>query len=156
MKKFFYLLLALPLGIFMSCSDDNDLPDVGLNIQLDGCVEQGDTLYVAQGDTLTVESITLVNNTDKKGMLGVTNYYFDRLFVGSTMLQPYTFSIDSGTLPVGNHLLGIQTSIAVVDYPLCYGFAEYIVKIVPTKEDLPDGGTVPAPDPQRVRISEGK
>ena len=156
MKKFFYLLLALPLGLLMSCNDDNDVPDVNLDIELSGCVTQNDTIYVAQGDTLTIESITLINNTDKKGTLGVNNYYFDRMFVGATMLQPYTFSIDSGSLPVGKHLLGIETSIAVVDYPLCYGIAEYIVKVVPTKEDLPDGAVTPAPAPQKVKISQGK
>lgn len=156
MKKFFYLLLALPLGLLMSCSDDHDLPDVNLDIAISGGVEQADTIYAVQGDTLTIESISLINNTNKKGTLGVTNYYFDGLYVGASMLPPYSFSINTGNLPVGYHLLGIETSIAVVDYPLCYGISEYIVKIVPSKEDIPENAVTPSPTSHKVKISEGK
>ncbi|MDE5810626.1 MAG: hypothetical protein K2H59_10175 [Muribaculaceae bacterium] len=144
MKKFFYLLLALPLAIFAtSCSDDDkDVPDVDLVASFDAAQYDGG-LYVVQGDTLTIESLNLVNNTNKNGGLGAVNYFIDNVRVGSTILQPYTFSILTEGLPVGVHTLGVTAQVLVVDYPINIAAIEFPLNIVASADDIPAGAITP-------------
>ena len=44
---------------------------------ISGGVFEGDEIYVAQGDELVIDALTLINNTDKEGALGAVSYYWD-------------------------------------------------------------------------------
>ncbi len=141
MKKFYYLLLALPLMLFASChDDDNDIPDVDLSVQFENATLANDTLYVVQGDTVLIADIQLINNTGKKGAVGNVNIYWDRFYVTPVFLP---FSFETANQPVGRHLLGVEASVFVVDYPVCFGYMEYPVKIVKDESQIPTG----TPDP---------
>ncbi|MDE7155211.1 MAG: hypothetical protein K2N79_02875 [Muribaculaceae bacterium] len=144
MKKFFYLLLALPLAIFAtSCNDDDkDVPDVGLEASFNAAQYDGG-LYVVQGDTLTIERLDLVNHTNKNGGLGSASYYIDNFRVGTTILQPYTFSIVTEGLPIGVHTLGITAQVLVVDYPINLAAMEFPLNIVASADDIPAGAVIP-------------
>lgn len=142
MKKFLYLLFALPLLVFSACHDDDDVPNVDLDIQLSGVTVKDNVIYVVQGEPITIESVSLVNNTDKKGTLGVVSYYWDYMRVGSQVISPYTATFETTNEPVGNHLLALDCGIYVEDYPVCFGVAQFKVKIVSSADELPTDGEV--------------
>ena len=62
MKRFLYLLLALPLLGFIatSCSDDDDLPDVTLSMDYSGATLTDGVFTVEQGDTLKINALKVI------------------------------------------------------------------------------------------------
>lgn len=136
MKRFFYLLFALPL-LMVSCSDDNEIPNVDVYADFSGGTKVDDVIYVVQGETFTIESINIVNNDKQSALIGGATYYWDYMRVGATIISPYTFSFDTANLPVGNHLLQVEISIYAVDYAPCIGYMSYKIKIVPSATDIP-------------------
>ncbi len=136
MKKLLYLLFALPL-IFVSCSDDDDLPQFKLQIDMAGQSEITDkgVVVVEQGIPLVVKSISVVNSSDKKIVLGGATYYWDYVFQGSTLVSPFAMEFDTANLPVGNHLLQIYIPVFAVDYSPAEAVVSYTIKVVePTGE----------------------
>lgn len=158
MKKLFYFLMALPLALsFTSCDDDDDkLPDVSLSINLEGVQKADNIYYAVQGDTITLQSIELINNTDKRGTLGTYAVYWDGIPMYRTNIYTDPLCIiDTNVAPfglLGTHRLTIAADIAVEDYPLCIGAAEYRVKIVKSSDEIPDNSVTPEPDPTMVKI----
>lgn len=151
MKKFLYLLLFLPLGLIAaSCGDDDKVPDVGLQATISGGVVQDNVIYVAQGEPLVIEQLSIVNHTGKDAAIGVVNYYIDGVPAGQSLLAPYGFELYTDNLPVGNHLLTADMPIYVVDYPICFGAFSFSVKVVEADTDLP-GDPAPATLPGVVR-----
>lgn len=137
MKKLLYLLLLLPMALVTaSCDDDNKVPDVSINTSIEGGVYKDGVIYVVQGTPLVLE-VSLDNHTDKEGQLGVITFYWDHYLAGQAVTVPYTIEIPTATQPVGNHLLQAEMPVYVVDYPLCVGYFDYVVKIVPSADDLP-------------------
>ena len=59
MKKLLYLLLLLPLGLFSSCDDDNDMPDVTMNVSMSNVVQYDGITYVVAGDVIKVNGVTV-------------------------------------------------------------------------------------------------
>ena len=141
-KYFYYLLFLLPLTfVAVACDDDdNDIPNVGIQATISGGVFEGDELYVAQGDELVIDALTLINNTDKEGALGAVSYYWDHYLIGTNLTQPFELKLETADQPVGRHLLQAQMPIYVVDYPICWGYIQYYVNIVEAQDDLPDSG----------------
>ena len=59
MKKIFSLLaMALSLAFVTTSCDDNDLPDVDINIAVSNAEIVDHQMYVVRGDTLKIESST--------------------------------------------------------------------------------------------------
>ena len=141
-KYFYYLLFLLPLTfVAVACDDDdNDITNVGIQATISGGVFEGDEIYVAQGDELVIDALTLTNNTDKEGALGAVSYYWDHYLIGTNLTQPFELKLETADQPVGRHLLQAQMPIYVVDYPICWGYIQYYVNIVEAQDDLPDSG----------------
>ena len=141
-KYFYYLLFLLPLTfVAVACDDDdNDIPNVGIQATISGGVFEGDEIYVAQGDELVIDALTLINNTDKEGALGAVSYYWDHYLIGTNLTQPFELKLETADQPVGRHLLQAQMPIYVVDYPICWGYIQYYVNIVEAQDDLPESG----------------
>ena len=145
MKKiFYYLLLMLPLGMLAtSCDDDdNKIPNVSIQATISGGVFDDDEIYIVKGETLVVDGLKLVNNTNKEGTLGAVTYYWDHYLIGTNITQPFSLSINTSEQPLGRHLLQAQMPIYVVDYPICWGYIQYYVNIVETADELPGDGNV--------------
>lgn len=138
MKKIIYCLLMLPLlALCASCDDDdNKVPDVGIQATFSGATIEDGIIYVVQGEELKVDQLTLVNNSGKDGGMGVVTYYINGALIGQSYTRPYEFEIPTNLTP-GDYLLEISTPIYVVDYPICYGFFSYKMRVVETAEDLP-------------------
>ena len=138
MKKIIYCLLMLPLlALCASCDDDdNKVPDVGIQATFSGATIEDGIIYVVQGEELKVNQLTLVNNSGKDGGMGVVTYYINGALIGQSYTRPYEFEIPTNLTP-GDYLLEISTPIYVVDYPICYGFFSYKMRVVESAEDLP-------------------
>ncbi len=137
MKKMFYLLLVLPLLGLTACSDDDDIPNVDVTVSIEGATRVGDVLYVVEGETLSVTSINLVDNTAKGAVIGSASYFWDYYRFYATINRPYGMSLSTVDMPLGNHLLEAIITIYAVDYAPCQGYINYKVRIVPSADDIP-------------------
>ena len=150
MKKLFYLLFALPL-LLISCDDDNKLPDIQMNVEILGATKSDGVLYIVQGETLTIDKITVSSTSATKGIaLGGATYYWDYYPVATTNTVPYTMSIETGNAPVGNHLLQIECPVFAVDYSAAVAVLTYKVKIVESADEIPSPDA-PAPETPEVK-----
>lgn len=144
-KLLFSLLAALPLFMLGACSDDNDnsLPDVDFNITMQGATNVDGTIYIVQGQALTIESITVVNNEPgKEAMISGANFYWDGYFLGYAVEPPYAFVIQTSedTRP-GKHVLEITAPVLAVDKELANALIRYNVVVVTDADQIPEGGT---------------
>ena len=140
MKRFFYLLLMIvPVLALTSCDDGNDFPDVSIRVDFEGVTRVGNSLYVVQGEPLTVASVTMVDHTPKGAVIGSANYFWDYYNLGGTIQRPYGITIDTDGVALGTHILQISVSIYAVDYSPCMGYLDYRVVVVASPDDIPGG-----------------
>ncbi len=141
MKKLLYLIaMALPLAfVATSCDDDEDLPNVEMNVAFSGAKFIDGSLFVVQGDTLTIDSVTVTNlEKGKAAMLTSATYYWDAVRLGTAIVQPYKFQIvTNDSTPVGQHLLQIETPILADDKSAAIGVLNYPVLVVADTTDIP-------------------
>lgn len=139
MKKLFYFLLALPLvTLLASCSDDDDkFPDVNITASFDGGTQVDDVYYVVQGNNFEVTQVTLQNNGTADAVIGGVRYFWDYMPIGTTVTQPYALTINTETIPVGNHLLTAEIPVYAVGYSITTGLIAKKVKIVAEESDIP-------------------
>ena len=137
MKKFLYLLLALPMLLISSCSNDDDLPQVDMQITYSGAVKVDGVLYVPQGQDFEIESITATPLKGyKEATIGATAYYWNYQYLGTTIEQPFGLKFDTADMPVGNYMLQINSTVYQVDRSVGIAYFTYPVKIV-APEDMP-------------------
>jgi len=158
MKKLFYLLFAAPFLFLTGCSDDDKLPDVDLTVTFQDCAvsKTDNTIYVVKGNNFEITSVNLVVNEDKKGDLGVVNYYIDGYRIGASVEKPYSATIVTENMQAGTYLLNIEAGIYVVDYPVSIGVVGYDVKIVTDSSEIPADAVQNPSVSGNVRISSGK
>lgn len=136
-----FATLLLPL-FFVSCSNDNDLPNVNYNIQLGGGAKlnpDDGTIYVMQGDTLAIKSLAVTNNeSGKSAAITDAQYYWDYNYIGGNPFAPYNFNIYiTDETPVGGHNLTIQCSVVAVDKTPAVGVIDYPVVVVADSTQMP-------------------
>lgn len=156
MKKFLILLsLAIPALTFVSCSDDNDLPDVDFDMTFENATVVDGTLYVVQGQQFKVSSITVTNNeTDKPAALTAANYYWDYLYVGTSVQPPYTFEFEvAETMPVGRHILEVEGTLIALDKSPAFAVISNDVMVVASADDIPEA-TGPAKIHAKASVSD--
>lgn len=141
MKKLLYAcLMALPLAfVATSCDDDENLPNVELNVAVSGGKFIDGTLFVVQGDTISIDSVTVTNlDKGKAAMLVSATYYWDAFCLGTAIVQPFKFQIvTNDSTPVGQHLLQIETPILADDKSAAIGLLNYSVQVVADSLDVP-------------------
>lgn len=144
MKKLYYfLLLALPVMLFASCDDENSLPSVDVSINIEGGVSVNDQIYVVQGDTLSVESINVINNEQgKNAIITSATYSWDYAFVGVSVTPPYGAEFVTENMPVGQHLLQIESPLYAVDKSPAMMYMAFKVNVVESVDDIPSGDAV--------------
>lgn len=146
MKKFISLLLAIPMLAFISCDDDDKLPKLDMDVQVENATNIDGTLYVIQGDTLIIKSISVSSPDATNGIaLGGVTYILNYEPIFFSPEAPYSISIDTNGWAVGTRLLQIQTNVYAVDYSPMYAWMTFPLKIVASEEDIPsdtpEGGT---------------
>ncbi|MDE6117509.1 MAG: hypothetical protein K2O30_05305 [Duncaniella sp.] len=159
MKRFLYLLLALPLmGLMASCSDDEkDLPDVTFSMDYSGATLVDGVLTIPQGNDLVINalSVTPAEGT-KKATLGRVTYFIDAFPIYETIVDPYSVTISTQNLEVGKHVLQIRAGIFQVDKEAAFGVFSYPLEITePVPDDTPgdNPGDTVTPD---VTITESE
>lgn len=156
MKKLFYLLLvALPVLGFASCSDDDDVPDVGLTTTIEGATRVDNALYAVAGDTINIEAINLVDHTKKGATIGGAEYFWDNYRIGNVIAAPYGLDIDTEGVPAGRHVLQIKVGIFAVGYSPCVGYLVYPVYIVDWADDIPSSGDVETSPTVEFSVTHG-
>lgn len=143
------MLLALPMAFaFTSCDDESDLPDVTMSITVSDAVQNGDVIYVVQGDVLKVDGIEVTNNeAGKNAAITSATYYWDGVPQGVSILPPYGFDLITvkttdeveGT-PLGNHQLVINCPLLAEDKEVATAVLAYTVTVVSSADEIPDGG----------------
>lgn len=149
MKKIFSLFaMALSLAFVTTSCDDNDLPDVDINIAVSNAEIVDHQMYVVRGDTLKIESINVRNNeAGKPAAITEASYYWDGYFLGEAWQAPFAFNIVTtkptaeldGTA-LGAHRLQIYAPVFAVDKDLAFALLSYTVNVVESVEDIPAGG----------------
>ncbi len=157
MKKLFYLFAIPLLAMFATACDDDDrdLPDVSLSIDYSGATEKDGVLYVEQGQTLNIDAlkVTPAEGT-KQATLGQTIYYWDGVPYYSTVIVPFATKVNTTGMEIGEHQLGVRTTVYQVDKEVGFALASFKVMIVePTGDESGEGGGTINPD---VRVTDGK
>lgn len=145
MKKLIYLLFLLPLCLVAACSDDNDLPDVDINVTLGNVAVYDNMLYGVMDSIPSVESVTAVSNTDKNAGLADVSYFVVSQqqpiphLDGYSNVAPFTCRFLPGTFSEGVNSLEMTMLVLQVDKSIATGHLQFFITIVPTVDDLPDG-----------------
>ncbi|MCH5227294.1 MAG: hypothetical protein J1F16_05695 [Muribaculaceae bacterium] len=139
MKKFYYLFLALPFALLMSCNDDKNFSPVDMTLTLSGVTMVDNTFYTVADDIVTVNNLS-VKAVDGKNT-ALNNIVF---LLGNVPLPPTPGStIISGfsteDFPAGVYSLGITGTLLQVDSPVKTFAVSYPLVIVESQDDLPDG-----------------
>ena len=157
MKKFLtFLLPVVALFAMASCSDEHDLPDVDFNFEIENATRVDGTLYVVQGDTLEVQSVTVVNREEgKQAMITAADYYWDYYYLGSNIQPPFGFEIfvDENT-PVGEHVLEVECPLYAEDKEPATSVVSFRVQVVASSEDIPAGETTFTVTPKTSSTAE--
>lgn len=146
MKKFFLFALVLSGLAFVatSCDDDDDLPNVDFSVSISGAENIDGTIYVVQGDTLSIDSLGVTNvGSNKPAAITGAEYYWDYAWIGTSAIQPYGFNIvTTPATRLGNHLLQIKTGVVAVDKAPGVAILAYNVNVVADSSEIP---ATPAP-----------
>ena len=139
MKKFLMILLAvIPVFLFTACDDDDNLPDVDFDLTIDGAVNVDGTLYVVRGETLTIESITVINKDQGGAFITSASYYWNGFFLGKTVQPPFGFEIETNeNTRLGRNRLEIYAPLFASDKTLANAFLQYAVTVVESADDIP-------------------
>lgn len=142
MKKLMYLLLAVPMFFFASCSDDkDDLPQVDMSIDYSGAVSVNGELYAVQGDTIYFNSISVTPVREgKKAAIVSVSYYWDGWLMGVVPQPPFSASIAVTGNKVGKHLLSLQMPLVEDGCEAATAYTSYTVNVVASKDEIPNVG----------------
>ncbi len=134
------LLVCLPMATFVSCSDDDDLPDVSMSISVDDATVVDDVIYVVKGETLDVVSVNITNNEQgKNAMVTAAAYYFDGFRIGVVIIPPYGLKIPTKDVALGKHAMQIVCDVAAEGKALGIAALDYDVVVVEDAADIPSG-----------------
>lgn len=144
MKRLFYFLLAaIPVLGFASCSDDDDdLPDVNFIVDISGGTYVDNKIYVVAGDTLVFDKVRVVNNIKgKNALITYAEYFWDYTRLGVSATEPFGFKIYvSDKTPAGNHIVEIYAPVYAEDRTPAFAVLAYEVAVVESADDIPEGG----------------
>lgn len=144
MKRLIYLLtFALPLFFLTACDDDgSDLPDVNFVVDVSGAVYSDGQLYVVAGETLTVNSIEVVNNEQgNKAIISYADYYWDYVRIAQSVVPPFGVEIIiNPDTRIGKHVFEIYAPVFANDKSPAFSLLAYTVNVVAAPEDLPSDG----------------
>ena len=154
MKKLFLSLLLLPALAFLpACSDDDDLPEVNMEVKISGGTQSADDnkIYVEQGTPLVVESVEAVPTNGKKTTLGLTTYYLNGIMQLQTVTVPFAATFDTAELEPGEYVFQIRTTVYQVDKSAAFILLTYNLVVEAADDDATDTpgiSTIKADDTQ--------
>lgn len=138
MKKLYFLLLAIPMLLLASCSDDKDFPEFKVKVDISGqtAVTENGVIQIAQGQQLTIDAITISETSAKEITFGGATYYLNYVIQGTNIIPPYGMAFSTADLNPGKYLLQIYMPVYAVDYPISEAILSYVIEVT-SPEDAP-------------------
>ncbi|MCF0243666.1 MAG: hypothetical protein HUK06_02735 [Bacteroidaceae bacterium] len=142
MKKSIFLILStiFPLmASFTSCSkDSDDRPNVKISLDVERGTVINNVIYAAVGDTIIVGDVKVQNSESKPCMIDQVTFYWQGIPASYHQVAPYrkVFPIAKDAVP-GDREIDITCRLIVEGYPLCTAFKNFPVKLVASKDDIP-------------------
>jgi len=140
MKKLFLALLALPLlASFTACSDDDDnMPDVNLNLTYGNATVVDDEVYVVKPDTFRIDRVEVTAvNPDKKATNGPVSYFMNAVPLGTNPMPPYGMKLYTGDMEVGTYIIQLLMPIYEEGCELSTAMTQVKVNVVADPADIP-------------------
>lgn len=136
------LAAALPLLALTSCHDDDDLPDVTLNVDYTGATAADGAIYVVQGEPFAINSVSVTPVREGKtaSVFNVT-YGLDGWVLGVAVQAPYALEFDTSVMQVGKHILSMSMDIAETGCTLATGYYATTLYVVASADDIPSDDT---------------
>ena len=76
----------------------------------------------------------------KAAAINQVGYYWDGKFLFPSPVAPFPAEIQVlEEAKVGMHGLGLRCQVLVVDFPICFAYLEYPVKVIPKVDPRPKG-----------------
>lgn len=143
MKKFLLALLALPMLLAAtSCSDDDSLPQVNINLTYGNAVVVDNRVYVVKNDTLRVESVNVTAVREgHKATNGSVSYFIDGVPVGTNPFAPYGIAIATDSFEPGAYVLQLVMPIYEEGCELSTALSQVSVNVVASQADIPSSAT---------------
>jgi len=145
MKKFLLALLALPLlATLTACHDDDELPNVEIDVTYLNGVVVNNQVYVVQGQEFGIQSIvTTAVRAGKNATNGAVSYWVDNIPIGTTDIQPFAMTLSSKwTEEPGSFYIQYVMPIYEEGCSLATAYSRVKVNVVASADDIPsDGGT---------------
>ena len=139
MKKLLYLLLLLPLGLLVSC-DNDDFAPFDMTVNMSGVTQANDTIYTVAGENVTFESLKINPVGGKETQVTKVMFYVNGrpLFTNPWQLAAPTYFSTQNMNP-GIYSIGISGNLLQVDQSINVFSVEFPLVIVASQEDLPAG-----------------
>ena len=139
----FIATMAVIMGTMASCSKDDDLPKVKITLEVNDETASvvNDTIYVVQGETIKIDAVKVTSLEEgKSAAINQVGYYWDGVFLFPSPVAPFPAEIPVlEKAEVGMHGLGLRCQVLLVDYPICFAYLQYPVKVLPKGDPLPKG-----------------
>lgn len=139
MKKLFYLLFLLPIAMFSSCSNDDELANVDLTLTLDGVTqtEENGIFYTVEGNDITIEGVDVKSLSGKDAILVNVIYYFQGYPLIGNPANPFLGTFSTEDLEPGTYNLSLRAEVLEVDKSITSIATNYPIVVVKSSEDLP-------------------
>ena len=139
MKKSIYLSFLLPLVLLASCSSDDDLADVNVNLTLDGVTVADNNFYTVEGNDVTVENLSVTSLTDKPATIVNARYFLNGVPLVPSFSQYETIGFSTTGLKPGSYNFEIAATVLQVDKSITAIASSYTINVVENEENLPEG-----------------
>lgn len=140
MKKLFYLLILFPLSLMMaSCSDDDDLAQVDVSLDVTGVTEYNGDYYTVVGEEITLDNVKAVSLTSQPATIQRVAFFIDGVEVFGTIEDPFSASFSTEGFRIGTHVVTMTGIVLQVDKTMTQIGMRVPINVVESEEDLPEG-----------------
>lgn len=143
MKKLLLLLmLIIPIGLLVSCSDDVSDPtatDCQVTLTFNNVAVINGRIYTTQDYPMEVESVKVYSHNGSTKSISEVEYSVDNHISSVSKYAPYTGRFDTRYLSTGEHPLGVYVNLLQADDSQIPSDMQYNFTIVRTVDDLPAG-----------------
>ncbi len=149
MKKLLYLTFILPLLAFASCSDDDDIADVDVQMQFSGVTLVDGALYTIQGETVSIDNTTVISQTSENAIIQRVEYFLNGNLILPDPENWLAASFSTSDLHTGKYAIGMRGLVLQVDKTVTAVATETPLIVVNSVEELPEN----APEIGTYRIT---
>lgn len=139
MKRLLHALLALPLlASMVSCSSDDDMPDVTLNVTYGNSTVVDKQVYVVKPDTFRIDRLDVTAvSADKKAANGPVSYFLNAVPLGTNPVAPFGIAIPTRDMQAGSYVLQLTMPVYEEGCELSTLFTQIQLNVVDDQSDIP-------------------